>query len=217
MHIEREIKFFFPLSKLADLKFKLRDFKYVYTKHEITFNYDNPNPDFTFYDKKIDGRLRLRVMHFLDQEHKNKTLGLFSWKQRIPEYASSKIRHEHEIECHISGEDVENLKDILTNVLKCPLVSSYERERSHYHVDRFDITLDRFPFGLMLEIEEKKPGAESELDNILEKLCLEKEKASHFSCDDMYKYLCGLENKSIKNNILFNDKEMPLIKDEQER
>lgn len=215
MHIEREIKFYFPLSKLADLKSKLEDFKYVYTKHELTLNYDNPNPDFSFYDKKVDGRLRLRIMNFLDGEYKSKTEGLFSWKQRIPEYALSKIRHEHEIECRIFGEEVEDLKNILTNVLKCPLISSYERERSHYHINGFDITLDKFPFGLMLEIEAKRQDVNFEADDLLKKMVLKEEEASHFSCDDMYKYLCRQENKPIKSHILFSDEDMPFMRDEK--
>jgi len=207
MRIEREIKFYFPANKLEELKAVLRIFKYVHTKHELTLNYDNPNPKLSFYNKEIDGRLRLRLMRYLDTAEKDKEVGLFSWKQRIPERAVSTIRHEHEAECHLSGEDADSLKTILTDVLKCPLISSYERERAHYHVDGLEITLDKFPFGLMLEIELKDDDAN--LEDALEKLNLKPEDASYLSCDDMYKQLCREQNKAIKPHILFDDKEMP--------
>lgn len=213
MRIEREIKFYFPIARLGDLKSRLKIFKYMHTKYELTLNYDNPNSALSFYDKKIDGRLRLRIMRYLDSRDKGKVSGLFSWKQRIPEHALSKIRHEHEVECRLSGEDADNMKIILSDVLKCPLISSYERERAHYHVDGLDITLDKFPYGLMLEIEIKDEVSDhSELTDVLKKLKLDTKDSSNFSCDDMYKHLCHEQGKPIKPHILFDDTVMPLFR-----
>ncbi len=212
MKVEREIKFYFPISKLDNIKNSLRIFKYIHTKHELILNYNNPNPNLSFYDKKIDGRLRLRIMRYLDTLKKGEKSGLLSWKQRIPDYALSKIRHEYEIECYIAEKDVENLKIILADILKCPLVSSYERERSYYYADGLEITLDKFPFGLMLEIEFKnKIKKKNELLYMLKKINLDIKDASILSCDDMYKYLCRKQNKQIKSHILFNDMDMPIL------
>ena len=212
MTIEREIKYFFPLSESKKLKSDLQIFKYVHTTHEMTLMFDNPNPDFSFYDKNVDGRLRLRITEHLDGNDKNKTAGLLSWKQRIPDHALSNIRHEHEVECHISGDESENMKVILRDILKCPLISSYERERSQYRTDGLKITLDKFPFGLMLEIEcEDETVDYSEIGKVLKKLNLKEEDSSHFSCDDMYKHLCTTQGKQIKDHILFSDKDIPLL------
>lgn len=212
MGIERELKYYFPFSEENNLISKLDKFKYVHKKHELTLNYDNPNPSFSFYDKKIDGRLRLRIMRYLDGNNKGKIEGLFSWKQRIPKHSLSKIRHEKEIECLVYGKEVKDLRAILRDVLKCPLISSYERERSHYHIDNIDITMDKFPFGLMLELEFKdSKGGRAGLEKILKKIDLDFNDASSLSCDDMYKYLCKINNKISKDNILFNDEDMPIL------
>jgi adenylate cyclase class IV len=212
MTIEREIRYFFPFSESEKLKSDLSVFKYANTTHELTLMFDNPNPDLSFYDKKIDGRLRLRIKKHLDGPNTNKTDGMLSWKQRILDHALSNIRHEHEVECHISGDEIENMQVILKDILKCPLISSYERERSHYCTDGLDITLDKFPFGLMLEIEcENETVDYSEIGKVLKKLNLKEEEASHFSCDDMYKHLCTAQGKQIKKHMSFDDADMPLI------
>lgn len=212
MNIERELKYFFPLSDRGKLIQKLSIFEYVHTKHELNLNYDNPNRDLSFYDMKVDGRLRLRTIRHLDGENAGEINGLLSWKQRIPEHSLSKIRHEHEVKCRISGEELNNIKVILEDVLKCPLVDSYERERTHYHSGDLDITLDRFPYGFMLELEFKSQNYdENELIKVLEKIDLKLEEASLLSCDDMYKKLCREQNKEIKNHILFDDKDMPIL------
>lgn len=212
MHIEREIKFFFPLNDLTKITSDLQIFKYVNITHELTLMFDNPNPDFSFYNKKIDGRLRLRIIKHLNRTSNGKIIGLLSWKQRIPEHALSKIRHENEVECHLDKNELKNMQTILKDILKCPLISSYERERSHYHTDGLEITLDKFPFGLMLEIEfENETIHHSEIEKTLKKLNLKEKDASHFSCDDMYKHLCRTQGKKIKEHILFNDEDMPLL------
>lgn len=212
MPVEREIKYFFPLSRFGELRSILSMFEYTGTTHEMTSMFDNPNPDLSFYHPKVDGRLRLRVAKCLDGDTQNKTTGLLSWKQRIPEHAHSAIRHEHEVECEISDNSIANMQTILQDILKCPLISSYERERSHYYDDGLKITLDRFPYGLMLEIEfANETIGHSALEKILGKIGLKEDDASRLSCDDMYKRLCKLQNKQIKEHIHFGDKDIPLI------
>lgn len=64
MKIEKEIRYYFSNDKLPELANKLgKIYKYTHSYHEITTMYDNPNPDFTFYSKKIDGRLRLSYLN----------------------------------------------------------------------------------------------------------------------------------------------------------
>lgn len=94
--------------------------------------------------------------------------------------------------------------------MQCPLVSSYERRRHYYSTSNFSITLDEFPFGLMLEFEFKKRNiSNTDINDLLESFNLQIEKASFLSCDDMYKNLCLKNNKKNKSDILFSDKNMP--------
>lgn len=212
MKIEKEIKFYFNSSKLEEVRSKLGALEYINTKYELTVNYDNPNAELSFYNKKVDGRLRLRTMKILDGCNMGNSSCLLSWKQRIPEYSSTDIRQEHEIECSIDGKEAQDMRAILEDVLQCKLMSSYERERSYYKNKNgtVEITLDKFPFGLMLEAELKDDNAgEKEISEVIKDLEFEDERPSVLSCDGMYKKLCNEQGKKIKNHILFSDNEMP--------
>ena len=206
--IEKEIRFYFPAKKLNFLKNKLRSFKFFGSYYELTKMYNNPNPVYDFYNSKIDGRLRLR--HSISLNNKTKGFGLLSWKQRIPEHFNDLIRKEKEVEFSFSVMDVGNVNMIIEEILKCPLVSSYERRRHYYTTNKMSITLDEFPFGLMLEFEFKKAKISNfRIDNLLENFNLKIASASILSCDDMYRELCFKNDTKPNANILFTDKNMP--------
>lgn len=206
--IEKEIRFYFSTKKLAFLESKLKYFNFFGSCHEVTKMYNNPNPMYDFYNPSIDGRLRLRYGVFF--KDKTRGVGLISWKQRILKHRNDLVRKEREVEFSFSMKDIDNVRVIIEEVLKCPFVSSYERRRHYYAANNFSITLDEFPFGLMLEFESKKNKiANREINSLLKKFNLKIANASLLSCDDMYKDLCRKNNKRIKPNILFNDKDMP--------
>ncbi|MEW6408400.1 MAG: hypothetical protein AB1465_06975 [Patescibacteria group bacterium] len=210
MSIEREMRFYFSLKELESWKTVLKQLNYKGRYYEITIMYDNPNPKYTFYTASVDGRLRLRAATPTD---KNATdgYGFVSWKQRIPSLKNELIKHENEIEFNFHPAELSAVQTIIEDVLHCPRISSYERYRNHYENGDIHITLDEFPFGLVLELEVKKNSEdiEQQLTKILLQLNLNSNNASHLSCDDMYRELCLKENKNPKSDILFNDPDMP--------
>lgn len=211
--IEREIRFYFPLGELKSIQTSLKQFNYDGRYHEITIMYDNPNPILSFYSDSIDGRLRLRVAKQTDGGSTENDYGLVSWKQRIPALKNEILRHENEIEFSFNTKEMSAVQSILENVLHCPRISSYERYRSYYKDGDINITLDEFPFALMLELEiigDSEDG-EDQIINILSRLKLSSSLASSYSCDDMYWELCIKESKEPKSDILFSNPDMPLL------
>lgn len=218
MNTEKEIRFYFPKLKKNNLieQIKLK-WEYSHSCKEVTTMYDNPNPDFTFYSEKIDGRLRIRNSEQIDDrgigpnQSSHGSACLVTWKRRLPEKKSNKIREEEEVEININADEAEQVVLIFEHILKCPVVSSYERVRHFFYGKNLQITLDEFPFGLMLEFELKGSGNDATLHKSISEMGLELDQASHLSCDDKYHELC--ENAGIKprNNIKFSDSTMPTI------
>ena len=101
---------------------------------------------------------------------------------------------------------------ILTNVLKCPRISSYERYRETLYTDNIEIASDKFPYGHVVELELKK-GDESNLFEMSKLLGLSTMTRSRLSCDDLYRLLCKKAGINSKTDILFSDNEMPKIND----
>lgn len=215
--METEIRFFFSEQKIDEIKSMLKKYKYLFSALELTVMYDNPNPKMTFYNLDIDGRLRLRTSNviknsiFGNASEKIQSFCLLTWKRRLPSTKSGNIRREEEIECTIDPEDSENIKLILSSVLRCPRVSSYERIRHNFDSDCAKITCDQFPYGVMLEFELKSGFSEEELAREVVSFGLQLDDSSKLSCDDMYFKLCNENKLLIKSDILFNDPSMPKI------
>jgi len=221
MKIEKEIRFFFSNNELPMLIEKLNNlYEYANSYHEITTMYDNPNQDFTFYSKRIDGRLRLRYSKIIDSpmfgEAKKELFEdskcLVTWKRRAPGGLSDPIRKEEEIEYSTPSNDFKSVKSIFENVLKCKRISSYERIRNIYLTNTLIITCDQFPYGVMLELELKDNLNEEIIFDNVDKLGLNTKDSSSLSCDDMYFKLCKKINISPLPDILFSDTTMPKIK-----
>lgn len=214
MNIESELRFFISHQELKHLQIKLRPFNNRGRFHEVTIMYDNPNPIHTFYSPEIDGRLRLRVATPSDDKSIGE-YGLVSWKQRIPESKNELVRHEKEVEFDFNPSQLPYVQAIFENILNCPRISSYERYRSHYEANKIHITLDEFPFGLMLELELNKSISKTDetdiLNTMLFELGISMKSASLYSCDDMYRELCRKKGVTPKSDILFSDKDMPIL------
>lgn len=222
MKIEKEIRYYFSNEELPELVEKLKRFyTYEYSYHEVTTMYDNPNPEFTFYSKEVDGRLRLRYSDVVNSEvfgaspsevNAEKSKCLITWKRRLPENKGEIIRREEEIEYTTPAEDFNAVRSILENVLQCKRISSYERIRNFLTTQNVQVTCDQFPYGVMLELEMKNSqSGEWVLIDEVERLGLKQEDASDLSCDDMYFKLC--KEKGIKQlpDIAFADETMPQI------
>lgn len=220
MKIEKEIRYYFSEETLPELIKKLKSlYKYTHSYHEVTTMYDNPNPDYTFYSKEIDGRLRLRCSKSVDAPLFGDKTGeseiaqcLITWKRRLPNKMHEAIRKEEEIEYRTSFEEFDSVKSIFENVLKCRRVSSYERIRNFFIADGIHITCDQFPYGIMLELELESDSDERALFDEINKLGLKSEDASNLSCDDKYFELCKNNGITQLDDIEFSDKTMPKIK-----
>ncbi|MDR2063626.1 MAG: hypothetical protein LBQ02_02430 [Candidatus Nomurabacteria bacterium] len=214
MAIEKEMRFFFSESKKRHLWQKLSEqFRYRNSFYEKTTMYDNPNPKLTFYSAKIDGRLRLRLSNEVAENGVEKSRGknrcLVTWKQRLAMGRKGAIRKELEYEFNVNPEGAQNVIYILETVLCCPRIESYERIRHFFIGKDIEITLDEFPFGLMLEFELKKSTSEKKLLETVKKFGLNKNHASKNSCDDMYKQLCREHGIKPLPDIMFEDGTMP--------
>jgi hypothetical protein len=222
MAIEKEIRFYFSFEAAAEIAARLaREYKYLYSAHETTTMYDNPNPEFTFYSKAVDGRLRVRNCSIAKSKYFNARMSvpvdagkcLITWKRRLPlDDRTDAIRREEEIEYQTMDADFSNVVAIFEKVLKCKRVSSYERIRSFLSAQNIQVTFDEFPYGVMLEFELTKGDDENALVSEIEKFGLSLSNASGLSCDDKYFELCELAGVTKQSDIKFNDKTMPVIK-----
>ncbi len=189
------------INKIKSIDGLLYDDKY----YEKTDQYNHPMKEFDFYDKKIDGRFRVRKT-----ESDKLSKCMITWKRRLN--SDEKIHQEEEIELNIKIEEYDNLLFLLNNVLHLELVESYERYRTRFYNDEVEIVVDRYPFGIAIEIENKskdKDGVEI-VKKWVNNLGLDINDSYDLSWDDKYEELCRKQNKKIENVVTF-DKDMPKV------
>ena len=163
--------------------------------------------EFDFYDKKIDGRFRVR-----------KTIGeniskcMITWKRRLKDNDKELIHKEEEIEVSINPDEYDNLCLLLESVLHLNMVESYERYRSVFTNEDVEIVVDEYPFGLCIEIENKSKNKDADkvIEEWIEKIGFNINDAYRLSWDDKYSELCNQQNKKVENIVRFN-KDMPVI------
>ena len=189
------------INKIKSIDGLLYDDKY----YEKTDQYNHPMKEFDFYDKKIDGRFRVRKT-----ESDKLSKCMITWKRRIND--NEKIHQEEEIELDINSDQYDNLLFLLNNVLHLELVESYERYRTRFYNNEVEIAVDHYPFGIAIEIENKskdKDGVEI-VKKWANNLGLDINDSYDFSWDDKYEELCREQNKNIENVVTF-DKDMPKV------
>ncbi|MDR3063700.1 MAG: hypothetical protein LBU40_06140, partial [Methanobrevibacter sp.] len=93
----------------------INKYNYLYSAHETTIMYDNPNKEFSFYSKEIDGRLRIRNSVLKKSKYFNLPMKevdekcLITWKRRLPQDdRSNALRQEEEIEFDTDGKKLKN-------------------------------------------------------------------------------------------------------------
>lgn len=208
--MEYEVRFYYPSSEVNNLLDKLSELKELEKKprtYEKTVQYNHSDPRYDFYSKEIDGRFRLRLSKNIE-ESKCK----LSWKRRLPNTTENLINKEEEKEVRISYEDVDNFIFIIENVMHFKVVDSYERYRTIFTNEDVEISIDEYPFGIALEIENKSStkNPEEVVMNYASKLKLNIKDSYRLSWDDKYVELCKEQNKEIYNEVTF-DKDMPSI------
>ena len=208
--METEIRFYYSINskdKLIDYFKQFNELKYIGRYYECTDQYNHPMKEFDFYDKKIDGRFRVR-----------KTIGeniskcMITWKRRLKDNDKELIHKEEEIEVSINPDEYDNLCLLLENVLHLNMVESYERYRSVFSNEDVEIVVDEYPFGLCVEIENKSKNKDADkvIEEWIKKIGFNINDAYRLSWDDKYSELCNQQNKKVENIVRFN-KDMPVI------
>lgn len=208
--MEYEVRFYYPSSEVNNLLDKLSELKELEKKprtYEKTVQYNHSDSRYDFYSKEIDGRFRLRLSKNIE-ESKCK----LSWKRRLPNTTENLVNKEEEKEVRISYEDVDNFIFIIENVMHFKVVDSYEKYRTIFTNEDVEISIDEYPFGIALEIENKSStkNPEEVVMNYASKLKLNIKDSYRLSWDDKYVELCKEQNKEIYNEVTF-DKDMPSI------
>ena len=208
--MEYEVRFYYPSSEINSLLDKLSELEELDRKprtYEKTVQYNHSDSRYDFYSKEIDGRFRLRLSKNIE-DSKCK----LSWKRRLPNTTEDLVNKEEEKEVRISYEDVDNFIFIIENVMHFKVVDSYERYRTIFTNEDVEISVDEYPFGIALEIENKSStkNPEEVVMNYVSKLKLNIKDSYRLSWDDKYVELCKEQNKEIYNEVTF-DKDMPSV------
>ena len=209
--MEYEVRFYYPsdmYDDLVDKLFNISDLQKGYRTYEKTMQFNHCDARYDFYSKEIDGRFRFRIS---SNDERNEAK--LSWKKRLPTTTNSLVNKEEEVEVHILYDEVDNFLYLIENVMHFTLVESYERYRTVFINDDIEISVDEYPFGVALEIENKSKDKNPEdvilyYTNLLE---LDINRAYRLSWDDKYAELCKKEGKKIYKNVSF-DKDMPHVK-----
>lgn len=210
--MEYEVRYYFSTEKLNDIILKLKNIKELQMNersYEKTTQFDHPDEKTSFYSKEIDGRFRVRVT-------KNETNSKckLSWKRRIKSTLSTDVNKEEEVELTIKSDEYENLMFIINNVLKMKSIESYERYRTIFTNEDVEISVDEYPFGIALEIENKSNDKDPEVvvKKWTELLGLNIKDAYRLSWDDKYTELCKEQGIEHYNHVTF-DLPMPKVVD----
>ncbi len=212
--MENEVRFYYSSDRYEELNSTLS--KYIELKnegcyYEKTVQYNHPIEENSFYRKEIDGRFRIRSSKEINT---GVCMAKISWKKRNENTTKGVVNSEEEVEVNFRYDDLDNLTYLLENVILMKKVESYERYRSVFSNEDVEIVIDRYPFGIALEIENKSMlrNPEEVIMFWVNKLGLNIDKAFRLSWDDKYTQLCREQNVEIFKNVTF-DLLMPKVID----
>lgn len=205
--MEEEIRFYFSYDKYEELLEKLKKIKELKNEGcylELTIQYDHPNQEMSFYDKKVDGRFRLRSSINIENNIEKSKI---SWKRRLENNENKNINIEEEIEVELNANQVNNLQTLLEQVLKMKRIESYQRYRNVFCNDEVEIVVDKYPFGIALEIENKSKikNGEEIIKKWLNILNLNIQESFKLSWDDKYTSLCKEQGIKPVKDVIFDD------------
>lgn len=203
--METEVRFYFGFDKYENLIEKLKmikELEYEGCFYELTVQYNHPQEEKSFYSKEVDGRFRVRCSKDLNSEKANSKI---SWKRRNAATTAGIVNSEEEVELDFKYDQLNNLIFLLENVIEMKKVESYERHRNVFSNEDIEIVIDKYPFGIALEIENKSKDKSPEATILywVEQLGLKVEDAFRLSWDDKYTQLCREQNVEIFKNVRF--------------
>ena len=209
--MEYEVRFYYGVEKLEKITQTLDGMTELIKKprtYEKTIQYNHCDERYDFYSEEIDGRFRLRI-----SSNEKETKCKLSWKRRLKSTTETEVNKEEEKEVRINSNDIDNFIFIINNVMHFKVVESYERYRTVYENEDIEVSLDEYPFGLCVEIENKSidKNPEEVVKEWVNKLGLDINSAYRLSWDDKYLELCNEQGIERYNEVTF-DKKMPKVK-----
>lgn len=209
--MEYEVRFYYGVEKLEKITQNLDGMTELIKKprtYEKTIQYNHCDERYDFYSEEIDGRFRLRI-----SSNEKETKCKLSWKRRLKSTTETEVNKEEEKEVRINSNDIDNFIFIINNVMHFKVVESYERYRTVYENEDIEVSLDEYPFGLCVEIENKSidKNPEEVVKEWVNKLGLDINSAYRLSWDDKYLELCNEQGIERCNEVTF-DKKMPKVK-----
>ena len=209
--MEYEVRFYYESEELKNILKNLNNeinLKEQPRTYEKTIQYNHSDERFDFYSKEIDGRFRLRISSN-DTETKCK----LSWKRRLKSTTETEVNKEEEKEVRINPNDIDNFLFIISNVMHFTTVESYKRYRTVFENDEVEISVDEYPFGVCVEIENKSitKNPEDVVKNWVNRIGFNINDAYRLSWDDKYLELCEEQGIERFNEVTF-DRPMPSVK-----
>lgn len=212
--MENELRYYYSYDNYEKLINKLKKFKELTFEgcfNELTIQYDHPIEENSFYQKAVDGRFRVRMSKEINNR---KTKAKISWKRRTNKTTVGIVNCEEEVEVNFNYDEFNSLKFLLENVIKMKRIESYERYRNIFSNEDIEIVVDKYPFGIALEIENKSKSKNPEKMVLywVNKMNLNIKDAFRLSWDDKYTQLCQNQGIKIYKDVVFG-KKMPMVVD----
>ena len=209
--MEYEVRFYYSYDNLDDILKNLekeRELEKQPRTYEKTIQYNHCDSKYDFYSKEVDGRFRLRI-----SKNEVDTKCKLSWKRRLNNTTETNVNKEEEKEVRINNEDIDNFIYIIENVMHFGIIESYERYRNSFENEEIEISVDEYPFGVCVEVENKSTtrNPEEVVKEWTSKVGLDINKSYRLSWDDKYKELCEEQNVEKYSEVAFN-KPMPKVK-----
>jgi len=208
--MEYEVRFYYnqsELNKIIEKLSKISTLTKLPRTYEKTIQYNHSDHRYNFYSKEIDGRFRIRI-----SSNENEKKCKLSWKQRINDTTKSDVNKEIEKEVRINPNDIDNFTYVISNVMHFNIIESYERYRTIFENKDIEISVDEYPFGICIEIENKSTtqNPENIVKEWVNKIGLNINDAYRLSWDDKYEELCHEQKIECYKEITF-DKIMPQV------
>lgn len=209
--MEYEVRFYYETGDLINILENLKkevSLKEQPRTYEKTIQYNHCDERYNFYSQEIDGRFRVRI-----SSNDNETKCKLSWKRRLKNTTETDVNKEEEKEVRINATDINNFLFIVSNVMHFTTVESYERYRTIFENDEVEISVDEYPFGICVEIENKSitRNPENVVKEWVDRIGLNITEAYRLSWDDKYLELCVEQGIERFNEVTF-DKPMPSVK-----
>ena len=209
--MEYEVRFYYETGDLINILDNLKKdvgLKQQLRTYEKTIQYNHCDERHNFYSQEIDGRFRVRI-----SSNDNETKCKLSWKRRLKNTIETEVNKEEEKEVRINADDIDNFLFIVSNVMHFTTVESYERYRTVFENDEVEISVDEYPFGVCVEIENKSTikNPEDVVKEWVNRIGLNINDAYRLSWDDKYLELCEEQGIERFNEVTF-DRPMPSVK-----